>query len=68
MDELINVAVEKGLGVASYIVVIYILFVFMKEFKDVMNNISATLIQIQLNLSQLNERVDKLEEEKEDVK
>lgn len=68
MDELINVAVEKGLGVASYIVVIYILFVFMREFKDVMINISATLTQVQLNLTQLNERVDKLEEEKEDVK
>lgn len=64
MEQIINVVVENGLGVASFIALIWFMNTSLKDMNKTMSDISATLIQIQLNLSQLNGRVDDLEEKK----
>lgn len=62
MEEIINVVVQNGLGVASFVALIWFMNTSLKDMNKTMSDISATLIQIQLNLSQLNGRVDDLEE------
>lgn len=62
MEEIINVVVQNGLGVASFIALIWFMNTSLKDMNKTMSDIAATLIQIQLNLSQLNSRVDDLEE------
>ena len=62
MEQIINVVVQNGLGVASFIALIWFMNTSLKDMNKTMSDISATLIQIQLNLSQLNNRVDDLEE------
>lgn len=63
MEQIINVVVQNGLGVASFIALIWFMNTSLKDMNKTMSDISATLIQIQLNLSQLNNRVDDLEED-----
>jgi uncharacterized protein YoxC len=62
MEQIINVVVQNGLGVASFIALIWFMNTSLKDMNKTMSDIAATLIQIQLNLSQLNGRVDDLEE------
>ena len=62
MEEIINVVVQNGLGVASFIALIWFMNTSLKDMNKTMSDIAATLIQIQLNLSELNSRVDDLEE------
>lgn len=62
MEELINVVIQNGLGVASFLALMFFMYVIMKDITKSLNDISSTLIQIQLNLSKLNERVDNIEE------
>lgn len=61
MEDLINVVVQHGLGVASFLALMFFMYVILKDITKSLNDISNTLIQIQLNLSQLNNRVDDLE-------
>ena len=61
MEDLINVVVQHGLGVASFLALMFFMYVILKDITKSLNDISNTLIQIQLNLSQLNSRVDDLE-------
>lgn len=65
MENIVNVVVQNGLGVASFIALIWFMNTSLRDLTKSLNDISATLIQIQLNLSQLNSRVDTLED-KED--
>lgn len=62
MMDMINVVIQNGLGVASFLALMFFMYIIMKDITKSLNDISNTLIQIQLNLSQLNERVDKIEE------
>ena len=64
MEEIINLVIQNGLGVASFIVLVYFMDTSLKNMEKTMGDIGTTLVQIQLNLSQLNERVDNLEEDK----
>lgn len=61
MEEFINVVVQNGLGVASFIALIWFMNTSLKDMNKTMSDISTTLTQIQLNLSELNSRVDDLE-------
>lgn len=67
MEEIVNLVIQNGLGVASFIALVYFMNTSLKNMDKTMGDICTTLVQIQLNLSQLNERVDNLEEDK-DVK
>ena len=62
MDELIKVCVENGLGIASFIALLYFIFTYVKSLNDTMTKITNTLIQIQINLATMTDRIDKIEE------
>lgn len=57
MQDIINVAVNNGLGVCSFIALIVFIFKYQSKANDILEEINKSLII-------LNERVDKLEKEK----
>ena len=68
MQDIIKLVVDNGIAVACFIAFIYFIFVDKKESNDlfhatneVLKNINETLVKMQLNLQQLNDRVEKLE-------
>lgn len=60
MEEIINVAVNNGLGVCSFIALIVFIFKYQTKANDTLEEISKSLIT-------LNERVSKLEEKEKEV-
>ena len=62
MQELIKVAVDNGLGIGSFIALLYFIFTYVKSLNDTMTKITNTLIQIQINLATMTDRIDKIEE------
>ena len=62
MDELIKVCVENGLGIASFIALLYFIFTYVKSLNETMTKITNTLIQIQINLATMTDRIDKIED------
>lgn len=58
MQEIINVCVNNGLGVSSFIALIIFIFKYQSKANDTLDNISKTLIE-------LSERISKLERDKE---
>lgn len=68
MEELVNLVVNNGLGVASFVALIIFIFYYMKsnqeqkkEELDVLNEIKNTMTSVNENIYQLNERVSNLE-------
>lgn len=57
MEQFINVCINNGLGVASFIALIVFIFKYQSKANDTLDKISATLIS-------LNERVSALEKDK----
>lgn len=62
MEEVLNVIVNNGLGVASFIAFIYFINTYMSRMDNTMSEISKTLTLIQGNLITLQSRVDEIEE------
>lgn len=62
MEQIVNVIVQNGLGVASFIALIYFMNTSLKDMNDNMSDISKTLLLIQANLSSLQNRIDEIEE------
>lgn len=54
MQDIVNVCVNNGLGVASFIALLIFIFKYQSKANDTLDNISKTLIE-------LSERIDKLE-------
>ena len=61
MEEIINVIVQNGLGAASFVAFLFFIFRYEDKQSEVLNKISDTLIQVQLSLTSLSSRVDKIE-------
>lgn len=61
MEEIIKVIVENGLGVGSFIALLYFIFRYEDKQSTALNKISDTLIQVQITLSSLSNRMDKIE-------
>lgn len=61
MEQIVNVVVQNGLGVASFLALIFFMYTSLKDLNKTMQDISTTLTQVQLNLAQLNSRVDDME-------
>ncbi len=61
MKEIVDVIVQNGLGVASFIALIYFMSTSLKDIKDTTEKISDTLILIQNNLVNLENRVTQIE-------
>lgn len=64
MEQIVNVVVQNGLGVASFLALIFFMYTSLKDLNKTMQDISTTLTQVQLNLAQLNSRVDDMENNK----
>lgn len=62
MEELIKVCVENGLGIASFISLLYFIFTYVKSLNETMTKISNTMIQIQINMATMTDRIDKIED------
>ena len=68
MENLIKVIVDNGLGVASFIALLYFMFKYVGTINTTLTNITSVLKdltksqkEIQKSLTSLNERVEKLE-------
>ena len=62
MEELVKLIVDNGLGIGSFIALLYFIFTYVKSLNDTMVKITNTLIQIQINLATMTDRIDKIEE------
>lgn len=62
MEQIIKVCVENGLGIASFIALLYFIFTYVKELNETMTRISNTMIQMQINMEKMTDRIDKIEE------
>lgn len=61
MEEIINIIVQNGLGVGSFISFLFFIFRYEDKQSETLNSISDTLLQVQITLSSLAERVDNIE-------
>ena len=61
MEEVIQVVIDKGLGVASFIALLYFYFNFVNKINDTNEQICKTLESIEKSLSDLTLRVDRIE-------
>ena len=62
MEEMFKLIVDNGLGIGSFIALIYFIFKYVNNLSTVMEKISNTLTQVQITLATLTDRVDKIEE------
>ena len=61
MEEILQVVVNNGLGVASFFALIYFYNSYVKELSKTNEKIATNLEKIERSLTDLNERVYKLE-------
>ena len=62
MEEIFKLVVDNGLGIGSFIALLYFYFTYVKELNDTMTKISNTMIQMQINMATMTDRIDKIEE------
>ncbi len=62
MEELFKLIVDNGLGIGSFIALLYFIFTYVKELNETMTRISNTMIQMQINMEKMTDRIDKIEE------
>ena len=62
MENIVNVIVQNGLGVASFIALLYFMNTSLRGIKDSVEKTSETLLLIQTNLMGLENRITGLED------
>lgn len=62
MEELINVVVNNGLGVASFIALIVFIFKYQEKITGILDKISTSQTLMQTTLTELTKRVEKIED------
>lgn len=62
MEELIKVVVDNGLGIGSFIALLYFIFTYVKSLNETMTKISNTMVEMQINMATMTDRIDKIEE------
>ena len=62
MEELIRTVVDNGLGIGSFIALLYFIFTYVKSLNETMDKMSNTLIQVQISLATMTDRVNKIED------
>lgn len=62
MEELFKLVVDNGLGIGSFIALLYFIFTYVKSLNETMTSISNTMIQMQINMEKMTDRIDKIEE------
>ena len=63
MEEIVQLIVNNGLGVASFLALIYFMNSYITKINEILVKISDTLEDIEKNLSQLSIRVERMEKE-----
>ena len=62
MEEIFKLVVDNGLGIGSFIALLYFIFTYVKELNETMTKISNTMIQMQISMATMTDRIDKIEE------
>ena len=62
MEEIFKLVVDNGLGIGSFIALLYFIFTYVKSLNETMTKISNTMIQMQINMAAMTDRIDKIEE------
>lgn len=62
MEDLLGAVVDNGLGIGSFLALLYFIFTYVKDINTTMLKMSDTMIQIQITLTTLTDRIEKLEE------
>lgn len=61
MEQIIQIVVQNGVGVASFVALLYFMATSLKDIKSTTEEISKTLLLIQNNLTSLETRVETIE-------
>ena len=61
MEQLINLVVQNGVGVGSFIALLYFMGTSLKDIKETTEQTARTLLLIQNNLTSLQERIETIE-------
>lgn len=62
MEEVIKVIVDNGLGIGSFIALIIFIFKYQDKNNESMKKIADTMVQIQISMATITDRIDKIEE------
>lgn len=62
MESIVNVIVNNGIGVGSFIALLYFMNIFITDIKTTTEETTKTLLSIQDSLTSLSDRVDKIED------
>lgn len=68
MEEIMNIIVQNGIGVGSFIALLYFMNVSLNNIKSNTEEITKTLILIQGNLNSLTQRVEIIENKVNETK
>lgn len=68
MEDLIQLIVNNGLGIASFGALLYFIDKYLSKINNIMGAISKTLDLVQENLAKLSARVDEIELKKKGSK
>ena len=61
MEQIIQIVVNNGLGVASFIALLYFMNKYLTQIKNTNEEIAQTLVSVKDSLEDLRNRVDKIE-------
>lgn len=61
MEQMVNVIVNNGLGVASFLALLIFMYKYMNKMETTLTKISDTLTLVQTNLLSVNNRLDEVE-------
>lgn len=61
MEEMINIIITNGIGVGSFIALLFFVNNYISKMNDTVNNIANTLTSIKDSLVSLSTRVDEIE-------
>ena len=59
MEQIINVVVQNGLGVASFVALIIYIFKYENKQNDILEKISSTLILLTARVDKIEEKINK---------
>lgn len=61
MEQIVNLVVQNGVGVGSFIALLYFMGTSLKDIRETTEEISKTLLLIQSNLNSLQTRIETIE-------
>lgn len=61
MEQIVQLIVNNGLGVASFLALLYFMSNYMTKINTTIEKISDTLVSVEKTLSDLSKRVEKIE-------